>query len=166
MQGVVSEGKDLDDLPLSRVAGQFLRFLCAHGMRVPREITAEQAERDAVEIIERAYRGPAGEGFDAMLVDYESQGHQAVSLVTAFLANAVKQSELQRHMRWVLNGVIDPMDRNAQRDLVCLLYETAGEHLPPFLTNGNPEDFVDCLPRLLVLCEKSRNEVIRQLRGV
>lgn len=115
-------------------------------MQVLREISQEQAERDAVEIIQRRYPGPAGEEFDAMLVAYEAQGSQAISFLVFFLVGAVKQSERQKHLRWALNGIIDPMDREARKDIICLLFETIGEYLPPSITAGKPEDFVDSLP--------------------
>ncbi|NUM53446.1 MAG: hypothetical protein HUU46_07370 [Candidatus Hydrogenedentes bacterium] len=159
------EGSQLDGLPLSRVAGQILRCLCSHGMQVPREISQEQAERDAVEIIQRRYPGPAGEEFDAMLVAYEAQGSQAISFLVLFLVGAVKQSERQKHLRWALNGVIDPMDRQARKDIICLLFETIGKHLPPSITAGKPEDFVDSLSHLLKDYIEIRNELIRSLRG-
>lgn len=134
-------------------------------MQVRRVITQEQAERDAVEIIQRCYPGPAGEEFDAMLVEYEAQGPQAISFLVFFLAGAIKQSERQKHIRWALNGVIDPMDREARKDIISLLFETIGEHLPPPIAAGKPEDFVDSLPRLLKHYIESRNELIRSLRG-
>jgi hypothetical protein len=148
---------------LLRQIGKYVQDLYAKRLRALRELSPRQAEAEAVRLLERFYQGVSGGGYEAAFVDALSLGEERTAYLRTFLLDTVKQEERRKHVRWVVQWSVGPLDWEGKRVIMAILLERLHEVLPPDLAKASPERVADYLPELLLNYAAARAEVRNML---
>lgn len=129
--------------------GSYLRFLYAHGLRLPRKLPDCQAETEAVYLLERDYQSASGQGYEAALLDAREHGQDGLLFLDALLLDAVKREQRRKYIGWVVKCSIDPLDWDQRVAFTKLILERLRSIGCKFLDNERPSRFADYAADLL-----------------
>ena len=149
---------------LDRLA-EFVSHLYREGLLPARILTRSQARIEAVHLLESAYEGRAGRGFESAYVDCLASSSVGLELLLAHLADSLKTHRRATYVRWVLASQVNLLEWRRRRDLVAACLDRFGKFLPAKIRQGPPERFVPQCDRLVLLAAACNNEVQGLLGG-
>jgi len=123
---------------LTEVA-DFVRHVYEHGLPGRRRLSPSQARDEAVALLQRVYRGPDFDGYDAAAVEAANTDGAGIRSVLATLAEAMKAIERQTYEQWVAARYINAADWETKCAVAAVLRERLAEYLPPGLLGCAPE---------------------------
>jgi hypothetical protein len=120
---------------------RFLQHMNLHGLRPPRTLTAREALAEAIHLLETYHSGTGASGYFAAFLDATDTPGGGLEAVLWHIAETMKEQENRKHTDWLFSSLVNPTDRDAQRDIVRGLIEEFRMHLPEELQAINPEHF-------------------------
>ncbi len=119
----VFESEIVGNMSLLRAAGEFVMHIYRNGLAFPRVLSHEDAQGEALFLIEQRYQGTDAVGFEGILLEMLQCGRQGWYGFFLVLAEIVKENQRERYVQWVLNTRIRRLDWRASRDLTALVLQ-------------------------------------------
>ena len=120
--------------------GAFVAHIYQHGIRAPRTLTWEQAQAEAVFLLEQAYKGTSTNGYDGALRDTAKSGVQGLCEILMVLADTLKAIRRQWYERWVVSTHIEHLDWEVRRDVTAIVLERWGQLMGKDVEGWSPEE--------------------------
>jgi hypothetical protein len=133
-----------------RVIAEFVRHLYRYGLRLPRQLSDQEAFTEAVSLLRWNYEGVYTKGYDGAVIDATSGDIQEIEMVLYGLGETVKMLERQKYVQWVFLSNIDPLDWNNRCQLASTYQAKYKNFLPPKLQTIDPAWLVDDLRQLIL----------------
>ena len=157
--GSVSE--PINNAALLRAAGEFFIHVYRCGFTFSRVLSSEQAQAEALFLIERRYQGTDADGFDGILRDMAQCGGTGWRALFLVLGEIIKDTQREQYVRWVLNMQINQLDWGTRRDLTALMVQRWGAFLKGSVFKRSVEQLVPACADLIRGYATS-NEALRQ----
>ena len=148
----------------NRIIAEFVRHVYKRGIRLPREVSGQEALGEAVDLLRCYYRGVYTKDYDGALLDAASSDAEGLELVLSKLAEAIKTAERKKYIECVLVYQVDQLDWQARYRIVEMYLKQNKECLSSELLDLDPAQLVDHLPELII-SHVSTDRVIRQILG-
>ncbi|MCL4218733.1 MAG: hypothetical protein KJ052_17250 [Candidatus Hydrogenedentes bacterium] len=145
--------------------GRIVQCLYAQGRRPPLLLSEEQAQAEAVFLLDQDYSSQSGLGCVAAYVDYCAEGEEDHSIVLDFLLEAVKRREWRKRVGWLVTCHISLLNWPEKTALTEAAMERFKDLLSPDIATAPPERFADLLPQLLLDWIHGESEFNRILKG-
>jgi len=94
----------------NRVISGFVRDLYQKGLRLPRQLSDQEALIEAVSLLEKYYQGIDSMGYDGALLDARGNDQEGLEYVLSQLAESIKTVERKKYERWVFADTVDQLD--------------------------------------------------------
>ncbi len=116
---------DYLDVPVAQNAflallGKFMLHLAEHGVVLCRKQDAAGAAEEAVFILEHAYEGDGGCGYEGALRDVSQYGSEKISSVLSTLADSIRNTLRRNHVSWVMRRYVGSLSWEARVALAAL----------------------------------------------
>lgn len=146
-----------------RMAAAFVRQLVRYGTRIRRELTNEQAEREALRLL-RTYSAPPEHAVQTAFVEYAESIETGPIHICTFLLNTIKHMEGQAHRRWVYEATIESLSWQERVMAVRCLADLHGTADMQEVFE-NPEPYAPYLREILEKYVECQDEIQHILRG-
>ena len=133
-----------------KTCGCFVQCLYARGRRPPQVFSEEQAQAEAVFLLEQDYNGQSGRGCVSAYVDYSADGDEDQNMVLDFLLEAVKRVEWRKRVGWLVASRIRLLSWQERTALTQAAMTRFKDLLSSEIATAPPERFADLLPQLLL----------------
>jgi hypothetical protein len=120
-----------------------------NGLRVPRDLSQQEAMSQAVWSLETGYRGLDTMGYEGAFLDASTNDIEGMETVLFQLAELIREEERRKYIRWVLISHIVPLDWEKQCRLISAYMKKFGGFLPPYLSSMDPARLVDVFQALV-----------------
>jgi len=100
------------------LVADFVAHLHAEAMPSSHEMTRQQAQSQALHLLDACYKGMQADGYDGALIDALRLGEDGLTSVFVSLANHLKTEERQKYFRWVMATHIEPLSWQKKCQLV------------------------------------------------
>lgn len=135
-----------------QILTEYVRALYAHDKLFSRKLSALQAHREAISLLEQNYQGICYHGYDAAVDDACEPLCAGIKTVIHFLASSLKSNLRQKHLQVVKLKYFDTADRDLQYAMVSILRERLKIYLIPELVTCPASQLVDDISDLLQKC--------------
>ncbi len=144
-EGLRTVSPPIDNATLLQVAGEFVAHIYEHGLCFAHVLTLDQAQAEAVFLLDYGYPGETGKGYDGARRDVSKHGLNALQGVPLALAQAIKGIQRRRYERWVLASRIEHLDWQTKSNLTAAILKRWGSHIEEIVDGRSPEELVqDC----------------------
>jgi hypothetical protein len=131
---------------LHRIVGRFVQLVYAEGLRVPILLAPADALAEALVMLESAYQSPTGDnGYDAAVLDARLYGDGAMASILECLADTIRLSERDKHVRGTIATCLKNLDRQTLDDVGRAVRDQLAGSLPldaPSLTAPSTPDAI------------------------
>lgn len=100
--------------------GKFMLHLVEHGVVSCRRKDAAGAAEEAVFILEHAYEGDGGCGYEGALRDVSQYGSEKIPAVLSTLADSLRNTVKRNHARWAMTRYVGSLTWEARVSLAAL----------------------------------------------
>jgi hypothetical protein len=140
--------------------GDCVAHIYRHVPALAQELSAEHAQREAVYLLEGAYSGHNGKGYEDALRHAAQYGHAAACSV---IAESLKARCRQQYIHWVLIKHIEYLDIPRKLDLLnCLLEDWKGSP-PEYLAQRSAKELLPKCASLVLLQANCLEDLDRML---
>lgn len=146
-----------------RMAAAFVQHLVRYGTRIRRELTTEQAEREALRLL-RTYSAPPEHAVQTAFVEYAESIEIGPIHICTFLLNTIKHMEVQAHRRWVYEAAIESLSWPERVMAVRCLADLQGTDEMQEVFK-HPERYAPYLREMLEKYVECQDEIQHMLRG-
>lgn len=148
-----------------RITGDFIRHNYKHGLRVKKIMTTEQAQSEALFILEHHYQGAYTRGFHAAFLDASNPYTGGLESVMAQMTEIIILKERSKHVRWVLASRITSKDWHTKCLIAEILLDRWKSYLAPNILACPPAQLADNLPDLFNVFIGTSRVVNKMLTG-
>jgi len=148
-----------------RTMGNFVSHIYMHGLRVRQTMTIEQAQSEALFILEHHYHGAYAQGFYAAYLDASNPNTEGLESVLAQMTEIIILKERSKHVRWVLASRIISEDWHIKCLIAEILLDRWKSYLPPNILACSPAQLADNLPDLFNVFIATDRVVNKMLTG-
>jgi hypothetical protein len=146
----------------NQVVSAFARHVYSCGLRLPRNLSGEEALSEAIHILNKYYEGVNTWGYDGALLDATSANLEGLELVLFRLAESLKELERTKYVEWVFASNLYPLEWEMHHQVVFAFLKRNREFLPAELQDIDPARIIDHLP-VLVSNHVSTERTVRQI---
>lgn len=146
-----------------RMAAAFVQNIVRYGTRIRRELTKEQAEREALRLL-RTYSAPPEHAVQTAFVEYAESSETGPIHICTFLLNTLKHMEIQAHRRWVYEAAIESLSWPERVMAVRCLAELHGTDAMQEVFKY-PERYAPYLREMLENYVECQDDIQHMLRG-
>ena len=125
-------------------------------------MTTEQAQSEALLILEQGYQGTHAQGYDAAYLDASNPDIDGFESVLAQMTEIIISKEQSKHIRWFLTSLISSKDWHTRCLFAEILLDRWKSYLPPNILACSPAQLADKLPDLFKLFV-STNRVVNKI---
>ncbi len=136
---------------LLEMAGGFLQFLYAYGIRPHQQLSKDQACCEVFHLLDHHYQGMAGSGYVAAILDWRQSGKE---LVLPQIAEILKSEMRSKYVHWVYARYLIPLDIPTQSQMAEFLFQQYRSFLPEEMLRSSPIQWISYLPSLIQICQK------------
>jgi hypothetical protein len=145
------------------VLAVFVQHMYAHGLRLPRELSPDQALAEAIHLLRFGYPDAHGDGYDAALVDAANPTHDGMGVVLDALAAAFTTRERQEYEYWAWATTVGSAAWPVRVHIAAILL--SDRHVRQALPKATPIEYADDL-YVLVRQRLELAHAERQLLGI
>lgn len=131
-----------------RVVAELIQYLIRRCGKVLRDLTLEQALEEGLILLEQGYRGPAGRGYEAALVDGDRE--ESIDSVLFQIGVIYKKRAVGDDLRVLFHRHYFSLDILRRCEIVQNLIACYGPQLPPKLRQIKPVALIEDLPALML----------------
>jgi len=97
----VTESEPITHSAFNRVIAVFIRHVYREGLRLPMQLSDQEALAEAIFLLERYYPRENTEGYEEALIEANAHGQAGLEFVMTQLAESIKTVERKKYVRWV-----------------------------------------------------------------
>ena len=127
----------------NRVISGFVRDLYQKGLRLPRQLSDQEALIEAVSLLEKYYQGIDSMGYDGALLDARGNDQEGLEYVLSQLAESIKTVERKKYERWVFADTVDQLDWETRRHITATYLMRYKDFLSPAIREMDPAWLAD-----------------------
>lgn len=140
--------------------GDCVAHIYRHVPALAEEMTAEQAQREAVWLLEGAYSGHNGKGYEDALRHAAQYGY---AMACSVIAETLKARCRQQYVHWVLVKHIEYLDTRTKIDLMnCLMEDWKGDP-PEYLAQRSAKELIPKCASIVLLQANCMEDLDRML---
>jgi hypothetical protein len=148
-----------------RMTGDFICHIYKRGLRVKKIMATEQAQSEALFILEHNYQSAYDRGYHAAYLDASNPYTGGPESVMAQMTEAIILIERSKHVQWVLASRISSKDWHTKCLIAEILLDRWKSYLPPNILACSPAQLADNLPALFKLFVTTNRVFNRMLTG-
>jgi len=131
------------------VLGDFVAHVYESGLSLRQRLSPEQARAEAISLLNAAYQGVHGSGYETALIVAVDPALDGMALVLARLTETIKALERQKYTRWVFADALEPLDWRSRCRVAETLLDRLSPFLPPELLRCAAAQLADEIPALI-----------------
>jgi len=148
-----------------RTIGNFVSHIYKHGLNTGQILTMEQAQSEALLILEQGYQGTQAQGYDAAYLDASNPDIDCFGSVLAQMTEIIISKEQSKHIRWFLASLISSKDWHTRCLFAEILLDRWKSYLPPNILACSPSQIAENLPDLFILFVSTNRMINKKLTG-
>jgi len=148
-----------------RTTSDFVSHIYRHGLRVRQTMTTEQAQSEALLILEHSYQGTYSKGYDAAYLDASNPEVGGLEFMLSQTFEIIISKERSKYISWVLASRISSKDWHIKCLIAEILLDRWKSYLPPNVLACSPAQLADNLPDLINLFIFTDRVVNKMLTG-
>jgi len=133
----------------NQAVSAFVRHVYSCGLRLPRNLSGEEALSEAIHILNKCYEGVNTWGYDGALRDATCANLEGLELVLFRLAESLRELERAKYVEWVFASNLYALEWEIHHQVVSAFLKRNREFLPTELRGIDPARLVDHLPDLV-----------------
>lgn len=141
-------------------AGAFIAHEYRHGLAFVQELTSEQANAEALHLLDQHYLGKHHHGYDAALRDARNPAW-GIQHVLAAMAETIRGIEQKKNKIRAYTALVDPTDWKTKHDLVRVTLVRLKQYMPPDILGCDPEQLAEQCFELIEAHYDSNDEIRR-----
>lgn len=137
---------------LLETLGRCIQLIYGQAVGAPRELSMNQAQAEAISLLEQSYRSPNGaRGYSAALVTIQVHGMQGVMSILEHMVATIISRERQKYFDSVMEKRFACLDWQAKCQVVEVIMERFSHLFDPAIAESPPGRFANSYADLLMV---------------
>jgi len=141
--------QDYSSKEFIKTAGKFIQHIYQNGMGTSQELFCQQAEAEAIDMLEMHYQNSGSKGYYAAVLDSQDPGFGGLKCVLDQIAIIIIQRGRNDYVHWVFTTHIQSLDWRTKCKIVKIFQTRWSSILPTNIKDCPPEMLADNIPKLI-----------------